>query len=289
MQPQSLIKFAIALCAFGLAHCISDERAGGTGLGNPTEVGATFSMRTTHTKKAAKTSSVQSSQTDSSVLVTDSAGMALTIREVLANVGKVGIHLPASITCGDLTSKDCQQNEVEIMGPFIMNLMTGRSAPAIGHFKIPEGKYTNVDVQLIDLSAQEAPVDSNDGLKGNSLVIKGSFAYAGKSDRTFSIYLKFNEDIAFSDNAGINVAEPKIANKLYNVVLLLQVEKWFRNANLQSCLDEGSLKLDASGNLQIQNEEPCRQIPQLIRDNIKSSGDLDESPVDSASVDQPQP
>ena len=166
------------------------------------------------------------------------------------------------------------EDKISIDGPFVINLMTGESTPAIGEFTIQSGLYKRIDVRLDDSKATDGLVDSSDVLFENTLVVAGNFDYDNVLGRSFSIILKFNEDVRFEEPGGILIDE----NALNDVVLNLLVDEWLQGIDITTCLEDGDLILDGDGNLLIDDGAGggnCNDIEGIIKSNIKNNYDLD--------------
>ncbi len=252
-----------------LSACIGERVAGGTGVGNPTKGSVTVSMQAASgTEALAKRGATQPRNPDGSFSVTDAGGTVFTIRSGYANIGKVKLKLPDGLGCSSADETACQADEVEITGPFVADLMSGAWQPDPGVFRIPVGDYKSIQVRL------EAPENDSQpsypGLAGHSMIIKGEFAYAGKSGRTFSLALDFNEDARFESTAGVGVS----AQGLNKLIVLLNVDQWLGQADITKCLDDGSILLDTLGNLAMDQDNACLGLESSIKEAVKASGSI---------------
>ncbi|MDB5051194.1 MAG: hypothetical protein JWO30_4265 [Fibrobacteres bacterium] len=257
------------LCAALLAGCLGERVAGGTGVGNPTKGSVTVALQAASGQDAlAKPGATQPRNPDGTFSVTDAGGTVFTIRSALANVGRVRLQLPEGIVCKDADETECESGEVSIPGPFVADLMTGGWQPDPGVVRIPVGEYRRMDVRLEAMEKGATGTDPD--LPGHSMVVKGSFDYAGKADRSFSLALDFDEDARFENLAGLGVE----AEGLNRLIVLLDVEQWLAKANITGCLDDKSLSLDAQGGLHVDKENACPGLENILKDAIKGSGNL---------------
>ena len=231
---------------------------------------ATFSMRLSSSTGSAAKSVLSSATAETLFSVTDLSGTVFSIKEARTSVRHIQFDFPDGVA--DTLSED----KISIDGPFVINLMTGESNPVIGEFTIEAGLYKRIDVRLDDSKASDGLVDSSDALFENTLVVSGNFDYDNVTGRSYSIILKFNEDVRFEEPGGILIDE----NALNNVVLNLLVDEWLQGIDITSCLDDGDLMLDDEGNLLIDDSSSgggkCKDIEGIIKSNIKNNYDLND-------------
>lgn len=258
------MKGMIQLLLIGtLISACSDDPTAPAGDGT-----ATFSMQLSSSTGSILKSTTSSAVADTIFSVTDLSGTLFTIKEARVSVRHIQFDFPDDVT--DTLSVD----KISIDGPFVINLMTGESTPAIGEFTIQSGLYKRIDVRLDDSKASDGLVDSSDALFENTLVVAGNFDYDNVVGRSYSIILNFNEDVRFEEPGGILIDE----NALNDIVLNLLVDEWLQGIDITTCLDDGDLILDGDGNLLIDDGAGggnCSDIEGIIKSNIKNNYDLD--------------
>lgn len=258
------MKGMIQLLLIGtLISACSDDPTAPAGDGT-----ATFSMQLSSSTGSILKSTTSSAVADTIFSVTDLSGALFTIKEARVSVRHIQFDFPDDVT--DTLSVD----KISIDGPFVINLMTGESTPAIGEFTIQSGLYKRIDVRLDDSKASDGLVDSSDALFENTLVVAGNFDYDNVVGRSYSIILNFNEDVRFEEPGGILIDE----NALNDIVLNLLVDEWLQGIDITTCLDDGDLILDGDGNLLIDDGAGggnCSDIEGIIKSNIKNNYDLD--------------
>ena len=244
-----------------ISACSDDDPTAPSGDGT-----ATFSMQLSSSTGSASKSAVAAKIADFSV--TDLSGTVFTITEARANVRNIQFDFPDGVA--DTLAVD----KISIDGPFVIDLMTGVSTPSISEFTIEPGLYKRIDVRLDDSEASDGLVDSSDALFENTLVVSGKFDYADSVGRSYSIVLKFNEDVRFEEPGGILIDEAA----LNDVVINLVVDEWLEGIDITTCLDDGDLVLDGDGNILIDDSSGggnCADIEGIIKTNIKNNFDLD--------------
>lgn len=259
-------KSLLFLCAAFLAGCMDDRLAGGTGIGNP-KGSVTVAMQAASSQDGLAKAAAPRNP-DGSFTIIDAGGTAFTVRSGFANVGRIRMKLPDGIDCLDAHETLCDAAEVSIPGPIIADLMTGNWHPDPGTLSIPVGAYRRIDVRLEGKSNEKPGPDT--GLDGHSLIIKGEFDHAGKTGRTFTIALDFEEDVRFISDTGLTVDSVG----LNRFIIFLDVEKWLAGANITKCLEDGGLALQADGNLTIDKDNACGQLENDVKAAIKGSGSL---------------
>jgi hypothetical protein len=264
-----------------LSGCLEEQVAGGTGVGNPSQGEVTFALVATSSSTATglakpgvgggsglpptfAAGSIQAANADSALTVTDAGGTPFTILRSLANVGEIRIRLPDGMACPPSLAH-CESDELRFEGPYVADLIAGTLTPNPGPFNAPVGGYRRVDIRLEESKQPSADT----ALLGHAMLISGTFAYAGRTDRPFSIALDFNENARFEE--GTAMVRESGANRL---LVAMQVEKWLAAADITRCLDEGALQLDAQGGLRIDERNPCGNLEGTLKDGVRSSGDL---------------
>ncbi len=242
---------------------------GGTGAGNPaTETQITLRLDATNSSPGA----------DTSLYFLDPQGTRFHILEAQAHVRHIEFDLPDGTKCGDVKPQPpltCDSERITAEGPYFVDLVEGTSVPSLGQIRVPAGNYSRIDVRFAEADGGGGnPVPAGHPLVGNTLVLKATFAYQGKNDRQLSLALKFSEDMRFESDNQLRL----LATNAYAVVMKIPVDQWMKNVNFTKCLQDGELKLDASGNLSITDDSvgggDCGGIENTIKDNLKNSGEL---------------
>lgn len=260
-----------AALALGLAGCIGDRAAGATGVGNPAKGSVTVALVAVDSApaaapKASAPAVAVARNPDGSFAIRDAAGTVFTVRSGHANVGRIRIALPDGLDCADADETACESGEIRLEGPWVSDLLTGEWAPSLGSARIPIGAYKRVEVRLE--SQEEASAGVPD-LGRHSLVFAGTFAYAGRADRPFSIALDFDEDERFESASGFAIAEGG-----NTITVALDIARWLARTDLTACLDDGSLPLDAAtGGFTLEKGRGCA-VEQELKDAIKGSGSV---------------
>lgn len=266
MRKITSVISAIALCALG--GCLGERVAGTTGVGNPPQSAASFAMVAAKGSAAAAKTAAPA---DTAFQLSDRGGSRFILRSALANVGLVKFKLPDGIRCSPDLAQPCELDELKLAGPFLADLMAGAFNPAFPEFRAPHGTYRRIEVRLEALHpGKDAP---GTALEGHSMVLSGTFGYRGRQDRSFTILLDFDETASFE--SGTATVRDLPLNKL---LLRMDVDSWLSQADITRCLDDGSLALDAAGNLRIDKANSCEGLEKIIKDGIKSSGRLGEDP-----------
>ena len=257
---KNIIKIAIG---FGLLLSViacSDDP-----MGPNTETGATISMAI-----VSNNSSLQKSAGINSITITDIGGTNFTITEARVNVRHIQLDFPEE---DSLSHDSDSSSQISIDGPFVIDLMNSSSNGAIGPFKLLDGTYKRIDVRLDDTKLEDGLVTPLDQLFENTLVVKGTFDYNGITNRSFTIILKFNEDVRFEKPNGIIIREGTIKNIIVN----LKVDEWLQNINITDCLNNRDIVLDSNGDLLIDDSNgngACNRLEEILKQNIKNNYDV---------------
>ncbi len=237
------------------------------------------------TKVSAKFVNRTTSGSGDSLKLTDPAGTVFSLSEARVHIRHVEFYLPDSVSCQDIQSSliepaGCETDSADssgkivIKGPFVFDLLSGVSTPNLHATIVPAGNYRRIDVRLDDADSTDGIVLASDELENYTMILKGTFGYLDKSDRPFSILLRFNEDARFEADSGILIQD----GTLQIVTLKLDVNKWLNGVSVTACLSQNGITLDSLGNLLIdeKNGKNCSDLEGLLKSNIKNSGQLDK-------------
>jgi hypothetical protein len=258
------------------AHCGIGNLSGGSGAGNPplAEVALAFKANSAADGALPKSSSLASINPDGTLNVKDSAGALFTLTAIEVLARQIDFDLPEGLSCENASGVACDSDEVNVDGPFRIELVAGTAVPALNTLKPPEGLYTMVSLDLEENKTDSAKADSSSASSGPylpNLVILGKTDSAKGPVRRFALKLSLTEGLDFLDPKGI-----RISSKALNSVLLkLAVDGWFQGVDLTSCLDSGEPFIDSLGLHNLYGDHFCLEAGSRIRKNIEASGDLD--------------
>lgn len=170
----------------------------------------------------------------------------------------------------DAGGDDCE-DKLRVEGPWVVDLMTGKATPSMDNIRVPQGSYRRVDVRFEDADKNAAKeLDVPDELTAWTMVATG--AYQGESAQAFDLRLKFNEDARFQSDSGIVVGE----NGAQEMVMALDVERWFSAVSLDECFDKERLEV-VEGVLVIEDESKrCNAVENAIKGAMKHPNRLED-------------
>ena len=147
-----------------------------------------------------------------------------------------------------------EEASIDIVGPFVIDLVTGTSTPSLADVEIPEGTYKRVDIR----------VDDGDSLDGNSFVAIAAFEYEG-APATLDLALHFNEDIRIEHPDGVALGPDT------DLVAEFVVNDWLAGIDIAGCIDDADLEL-VDGVVTIDettDNGSCSGIENTIKNNMK--------------------
>lgn len=250
------------LLALGLVAACGGESIGGTNTGN-----ALVSIRMGATQGPP--------QALSQVSGNDAQGTAFVITAARAYIRDIRFSLPLGTTCETLEAElaapvVCDDNAIEIQRKLVVDLLADTAPAELEGIEVPPLDYRRVDVRFDDADDATDPVPTTDPLWDNTLVAQGTFAYQATT-YPFELVLSFDEEASFEQPASLGLAPGKAADLL----LALDVEKWFAAIPITACLDDGDLAI-TGGKLILQDSEgSCGEIEDAIKNAIKGSAELE--------------
>jgi len=261
-----LLWLTFAILGYMLCGCAPDEKlAGAAGTGNPSGE-ASFSMKV-----------ASMSPNDSTLTTKDQSQTVFTINETKILIARLEFEFPDSTTCenSDFEFSSpvvCYDDKLVINGPYTYDLIKNVSTPPIGTFDLPVGDYDNIKIQFVDLQSIDSAAISDTNLIGFTMIIGGTFNYAGNSTRSFKFHLRFNEIVKFLSQKNVVISEK---NKT-DISVVLEVDTWFNGVNIKKCLTDNHLNLNSNGNLVIKegalSRSGCLDLETKIRTDISNSG-----------------
>ena len=191
----------------------------------------------------------------------DNANTTFTIESARIMLREVNFDMPQE------SSKTGHQKNIE--GPFVVNLLTGQSTPAIERVELQPGKYDSIELRIMDATASD--LNSNDQLIDYSLHLSGRFNYLSQV-RNFTILVKINEWLDIN-----RVGETYISDGLVNdFVIEIDPSNWISSANIKTCVENNEITLESDGSLIVNDtvnsggDSSC-DLAKLIKQNIKNS------------------
>jgi len=209
-------------------------------------------------------------------LFRSSDGVSLLLTQARIHLRDIRLDLPQGTSCEDVAGLsagiECKgsdsSNTLVIAGPIVADLMTGATTPDLSTVVIPAGTYKRIDFRLDE--ARSGEVAANEPLIGYSMLVGANFVdMAGK---TLDMRLKFSEDARFESAAGVTVPEGG------QLITLLNPAVWLEGLPLGACLQKGDVAFTGDVlRLDDQAKGDCSGAEELVKTNIKRSGDLRKS------------
>ncbi|HEY0095452.1 MAG TPA: hypothetical protein VGB96_14070 [Archangium sp.] len=236
-----------------------------------------FSVHESQATAANALVSAADATTPAPITFKSSDGLTFTLKEARIHLKDIRLDLPQGTRCeevrGLLTGAECKggttgsgSGTVVVPGPIVVDLMTGTTTPDLSGLQLPAGTYKRIDFRLDEAKAGE--VAANEPLVGYSLLVKAGFTRDG-ADNTLDLKLKFSEDARFQSATGVTVGENDA------LLALLKPQKWLEGLPVASCLQSGDLRISSNVlRLDDQAKGACGDAENLVKNNIKNSGDL---------------
>jgi hypothetical protein len=290
-MKRSLFPTALAVSAL-IAGCALQETEDGEAAGG--RASARFHFRAVSESQAA--AKITASTPSLSLL--DAAGLRFTVEEARAHIGRIKLEAeddscesrpeetdddtsrpdgdPGEDDSTDTAggSGDCGESELEMRGSFVVDLLAGASTPAISPLAVPAANYKKLKIRLEP--ARSGNVQDGDPLKGNTLVVKGTYVLAGLSPRPFTLALRFDEDLELEDEDGLKMDPDRVED----ILVSLKVDNWLSGLRVQDCLDKAEIAAELStGVLTISEDSKigsCLDAEGIIKENIKRSFEVED-------------
>lgn len=221
--------------------------------------------------------------------ISDLSGLTFNILEARANIGRIKLESSEPDSCDEVVAApdladgdsldtdkgDCDESELNLKGPFVVDLLTGASTPSLGNLSVPAGTYKKVKIRLEPALAGGGALAADDALIGNTLHVKGTYTLSGLPEQNFSMLLKFDEDLEIEDKAGLKL-DPSAMNA---ILISLKVGGWMAGLRVKDCLEKPEVMASLGGAIVLSEDSllgKCLDVESTIKENIKKSFEVDE-------------
>lgn len=216
---------------------------------------------------AATTSTGTSTSTSTSTWVetSDASGNPIRITAGTAVIRHIELDLPSGDSCNELRKSftfeppvRCESGEdkIEILGPFVVDLIGRTSEPSLSGLTVPAGTYQRVDIRFHRSSAPDEI----------TLALAGTVDPDG-AGIDFDLALGLNEDARFESPGGVPVSQSGA------LVAMIDADVVFGATHLGAC---AATLADGSGHASIDAESDCGdELEDEIEEAIKERFDLD--------------
>lgn len=198
-------------------------------------------------------------------------------KEVAAALGDSGNTHDTSDPVDGLDSGDgdCGEGENELNGPFVVDLLTGATTPAMGDLVVAAGNYKKVKIHLDHSQKSDLIVDTTDPLMGNTLYVKGTYSLPGQDEKPFTLMLKFNEEVEMETLAGMQLD----AATLNTVLVSIKLDGWLKAMDVGGCLAKPEVAASLAGGLIFSEDTEigrCLDIEKTVKENIRNSFEVED-------------
>ena len=206
-----------------------------------------------------------------------------------ACVQEIELELPKGLSCADVgfvrqsnvtcieemdEEDDDGTNQLEakikIQGPYVFDLVTGKSTPSLDDVIIPSGIYREIEFEFEDACSFD---------KNATIVLQGDMKDSSEVNHPFEFYLEYEDDLEIESSTDVQVLEEKSNEIFANIVL----NQWFSAVNFVQCIDDGDLVATA-GVIQISKETvatgQCEDIYDRLLDTIKDAFEFEDHGFD---------
>lgn len=216
---------------------------------------------------------------------TDVDGVDFDIADAIASVERLDFILPGGESCtarlersrpgtivgAEAYDAECDDDDqrLRVLGPWVVDLVTGAFDPPLGTLVLPAGAYARIEATM-------RPGDPDDGLVAVGSVLDGAtFFVSGtvliaRDTRHYTLTLDFNEKAKFAADTALTL------DAASDIALLLDVRTWFSELPLAACISAGDVPIDAGVFQLDQAERSCANVGARVRAAIKDAGKIDK-------------
>lgn len=237
---------AVAMGAvLGLQSC-QDQVAGTAGAGNP-EITAQIQLKATGMNTMARSLTAAA---DSDLHFMDQSGRHYRVQTAYLHLGAIKIE--------PMDNQKSNQMEIKT-GPFLVDLKTSTTQPALPALKIPKGWYEGVELKLSPMKRESMITGLPSDLADATLYLQGTVDELDGQNKPFQVRIALTEDwiVGYQDSLLLD------ANSKLNIQFDLQSlgQKW----DPGTCGQKGLLFVNSAG------EGACAEAAQRFRDAFRQN------------------
>ncbi len=230
------------------------------------------------------------SEADQELVFADSVGTVYTLTESELYVEEIELELPEFLDCEDIEGQldprvTCDSQfadeanfdgdddisndaELEIAGPFVLDIVTGETTPPLGDIRIPAVIYQEIDIEYDEADADVRGVRSGDEIVGNTWIVHATFQDEKQNERELVMRVGFGGEIDIEPDDGIDVPEDG------GLVFTFDVARWLENIPLDECRLDGDLKTNADMVVVTNDTDAgeCLNMEERLENTLKASG-----------------
>ncbi|MBI9104415.1 MAG: hypothetical protein JEY99_18505 [Spirochaetales bacterium] len=214
----------------------------------------------------------------------------LTLTEVLIALEEIELKMEDAEV--DTAEEEEQEIEIEFEGPYIIDLVSEISTPAMADVYLLPGIYDEIELKIAKMEGDEMGEDGitpmvseTDPLYENSIYITGS--YTGETsggdvvDTPFTFILDLDEEFELTGAGDTSLGYEIVEGQALPLLIAFRLVRWFDFSNTETNEDG---VLDFSDVVVVSDEilldtdqgEVNEAIREIIKENIKESADYGE-------------
>ncbi len=255
------IFFGFLIYALGLIFMgCTENKAGATGVGNPSPITATLVMGLTQDIYSSQRLSAPSTQPSAlpnrPQSLVDVEGINYEVAKAAVHLSQIRVEASDDFDCED----PCAEGWVKYEGSWVVDLMSREVTPNFPQLSLYEASYDRIDIRIDDATTT--------GLVSENISFELILSFNDQGQEIkLRVPMKFNVDIEFQNENGIDLSTQS------GFELLFDPAVWLNGVSLSACLDNGDFTEIEPSYYEV-DEGDCEGISDVIKENIKNSGKL---------------
>ncbi len=169
----------------------------------------------------------------------------------------------------EIEAPECDEGQdLNLKGPFIVDLINGTSSPEIAPMTVPAGSYSEIKLRL-----DHGNLGDTSALNGSTLIAKGTLTRPDGTSRPFSLDLRLHEDLKIKSKAGITLD----GSGIHTILVAINAGDWLAKLDVSGCLASDTT---AAGREIVVSESSamgkCLDAEHILKDSFKKSCQADE-------------
>lgn len=269
MRSVFILTLTAALIIAALRCSGPSELAGATGSGNPGGPVKVCLVADTGLSENALLKKVAHPVQRPGVEISDAGNLSFSIDSMNITVQRI-LFILSDLDCQKAlegfndSCLTCDSGSLALEGPFVFDLHTGKSQPALDSFRLPEADYIGIRFETRNTKGA--------GSQDCPMYISGIFNY--DTSHAFSFLLNSFSFTLLRKGPPARVSR----NDTTSFILTFAARHWLDFLDLGSCLDGGHIRFQNDGSLLIDQNSPksgpCMNTEAVMRRNIQNSAAL---------------
>jgi len=184
-------------------------------------------------------------------------------------------------------------NQVEYVGPFAVDLLTGDSFPPFPQVSIDTGNYVDVEFSIEKLEDEDLiglgdlPTEITSSLLNYSVYLEGTYSSADQVTYVSIPFSLSNDQSQEFELSGSQSSKGFVVDDtgINDILVAFRLNEWFRFNDIETNSDSIDFETAVSSGAIVLDSNTNSSVMAVIEDNMKSSAEYGEDDDDNGQLD----